>query len=406
MRKTIFFILIAGSLSAHASNGRLMAAAGNDQVPSKTIAVPVPAGEFEHKPVSFSWALDPTAGLEAQAPFVAESREFWTQVDSSQLARGFSINTTAPGALIRVSPIGSAAAASSETMSIGRNGTPIDKSQSFAHTASTDQLKQAGMNVSNGTAVVQLNPGLGKGQFTLAMKKANGRYLVHVYEPNSPYALSANASRTNLLAGGQLDVNARLGTQETALTGTQVSGLLVAPDGQSFDMSFSVGKDGIARSSAPLPVQASSQPGLWEVQVFAGGVAADGSVQRDARTAISVTQPTASLEGGYDFDAQSLHFTLPVQVAAEGRYELRGTLYATGSNGLASPVSEAHSAAWFTPGQHPLELGFDRTHVPAGYGAPFELRNVELTDQTRMGKLETRELAVRAGGSVADRNRE
>ena len=154
-------------------------------------------------------------------------------------------------------------------------------------------------------------------------------------------------------------------------------------------------EDGKARLQ--IPDDAGSEPGLWEVQLSAGAYADGTSVQRDARTAVEVTRPTAKLGGGYAFNAAAVRFDLPVQVAATGRYEVRGTLFATGPDGVSRPVSQAHMANWLKPGRRNLALSFGRVNVPMGYGAPYELRFLELKDQTRMGTLDTRELALREG---------
>ena len=82
----------------------LLPPGSRDQAPSRLVSAPAPAGDFERKPVSFAWALDPWAELEAPAPFVAESREYWALAEASEMQAGLSIDTTAPGALIRVSP--------------------------------------------------------------------------------------------------------------------------------------------------------------------------------------------------------------------------------------------------------------------------------------------------------------
>jgi hypothetical protein len=42
-----------------------------------------------------------------------------------------------------------------------------------------------------------------------------------------------------------------------------------------------------------------------------------------------------------------------------------------------------------------LVLDFEQAHLPAGYGAPFEVRQLELHDQTRMMPLEVRARALR-----------
>jgi len=139
--------------------------------------------------------------------------------------------------------------------------------------------------------------------------------------------------------------------------------------------------------------------------VFAGASENGTNIQRDTRTAFAVAQPTARMTGQYQFDAFSLRVTLPLQIGAPGRYGVGGTLYATAPDGIAHPIAVAQSAAWFEPGEHALTLAFDRASLPLGYHAPFELRYVELKDQTRQAQLETRELALREGSiarSIAD----
>lgn len=395
MKKNLLFCLMSLALAASAQAGNLLAPGSADQSPSKLVAAPVPAGQFERQPLSFAWALDPQAEVAAPSPFLAESREFWALAEGSELKRGFGIQTTAPGAVIRISPAAGNAAVDPGEIRVMKNGRLIPEPQSFQRKANTQQLQQAGMDVPNGTAIVQLAGTHGEGRFQVLLPKASGRYLVHVYEPESPYVLKAQAARSRLIAGDTLEVAAVMQRGQAKLAGGRVEGELVSPSGRSYPLAFSNGKARLA-----VPVEAGDEPGLWEVQLFAGQVIAGAPVQRDARTAIEIAKPTARLAGGYGFDAAALHFELPLQVAAEGRYELRGTLYATARDGVSRPVSQAHAANWLQPGQRSLGLAFDRSHVPAGYGAPFELRFLELKDQTRMGTLDTRELAARESGTT------
>lgn len=387
MNKTLLFCLISASFTAQAAT--LLPARGNDQSATRVVTAKLPAGDFERKPLSFNWQLDPAAELAAPAPFMAESREYWAQVDAAELNRGYDIDTTAAGAVIRISPAKGAAPVAMDKVQLLRNGRAIAQPESFQRQTTAKQMQDAGMDIADGSAVLQLAAGNGQGRFQIKLAKASGRYLVHVFEPNSSYTLKAQASRNTLLAGDTLEVSANLGNGQKALGG-QMDGVLVSPTGRTVNLTFAAGK-----ARVQVPVDAASEPGLWEVQLFAGTVDKGASIQRDARTAIAIAQPTARLAGSYQFDAAALTFSLPVQVGASGRYELRGTLYATSSDGIARPVSQSHGAAWLEPGNRSLSLSFDRSHVPLGYRAPFELRNVELNDQTRMGKLETRELAAR-----------
>lgn len=395
MNKNLLFCLMSLALATSAQAGNLLAPASVDQSPSKLMAAPVPAGEFERQPLSFAWALDPQTELAAPAPYRAESREFWAVADASELKRGFGIQTTAPGAVIRISPAAGNAAVDPGEVRVMKNGRLIPEPQSFQRKANTSQLQQAGMDVPDGSAIVQLADTHGQGRFQVVLPKAGGRYVVHVYEPESPYVLKAQAARSQLLAGDTLEVAAVMHRGVAKLGGGRIEGELVSPSGQRYPLAFAQGKARLA-----VPVEAGDEPGLWEVQLFAGQVINGASVQRDARTAIEIAKPTARFAGGYGFDASALRFELPLQVAAEGRYELRGTLFATGPDGVSRPVSQAHAANWFKAGERNLGLAFNRGHVPAGYGAPFELRFLELKDQTRMGTLDTRELAVRESGTA------
>ena len=388
MKKTLLFCLMSLAVSAQAAT--LLPPGSRDQSPSRLVSAPAPAGEFERKPVSFAWALDPWAELEAPAPFVAESREYWALAEAAEMQAGLSIDTTAPGALIRVSPAAGSDAVEPGQLRMLRNGKAIAAPESFARRANAAQLKAAGMEVPDGSAIVQLAPEQGKGRFQVQMAQAKGRYLVHVFEPNSEYVLKAQAGRRSVLAGDTLEVSAEMGRGASKLAAGQVGGSLISPSGRSYDLAFRNGK-----AQIEVPDEAGTLPGLWEVHLSAGSFDQGASIQRDARTAVEVTRPTARLGGGYRFDAAAMRFDLPVQVAAPGRYELRGTLYATGPDGVPRPVAQAHAANWFEAGQKQLSLAFGRGNVPSGFGAPYELRFVELKDQARMGTLETRELAVR-----------
>lgn len=392
MNKSLLFCLMSLAFSAQA--GTLLPAGPADQSPTRLQAAPLPAGEFERKPVSFAWALDPQAGVEAQAPFVAESREFWAVAEASEMQAGLAIDTTAAGAVIRISPAEGGRAVDPDRVRMLKNGRLIAEPQTFQRKTNAAQLKAAGMDVPDGSVVVQLAKEQGQGRFQVQLADAKGRYLVHVFEPESPFVLKAQAGRRSVLAGDTLEVAAAMqrGDAKVAMAGNQVAGVLVSPSGRSYDLVFSGGK-----AQMQVPDDAGSEPGLWEVQLSAGTYADGASVQRDASTAVEVTRPTAKLGGGYAFNAAAVRFDLSVQVAAPGRYEVRGTLYATGPDGVSRAVSQAHMANWLQPGKRQLALSFGRVNVPMGYGAPYELRFLELKDQTRMGTLDTRELALREG---------
>lgn len=380
--------LVAFSGAASAAQP-LLPAGGKDQVPSKLAALPAPSMQVERAPVAFSWKLDPAAAVYDAAPAVAESREYWQTVEGAELQRGVALKLSAPGSLIRISPAADARGLATDALKLQGARGPAK----LERLLDERQLKAAGMEVGTGTVMAKLAPEAGAGSFTLSASEARGRYVVHVFEPASTDVLSARIDRDRALAGGdiRLDVDFARAGRKVAANG---EALLVSPDGRSWPVRLASSGNGLG-ASVRLPKVATDAPGLWELQVFTD---ADG-IQRDARTAFSVAQPTARFGGQYDFDAAKLQMALPVEAASAGRYEARGLLYATAPDGTLRPVSQAHSAAWFERGDGTLTLAFDRSHLPQGYGAPFEVRQLELLDQSRLAPLEKRARAGRIDGA-------
>ena len=383
MRLSIAIALALLSFSATAAQP-LRTAGAKDQAPSRLVALPAPSAQIERAPVSFSWKLDPAQALVAPTPYVAQSREYWQTVDAAELDRGLQLKMSAPGSLIRISPTQGARALRSEELQ-------INDSQGAAkvqNIASAKQLVDAGMDVQTGTVIAKLGDQEGADTYTVRVPKAQGQYLVHVFEPQSSDILRAGADRSHALAGSSLrfDVDfSRAGKLSSAL---KADAMLVAPDGRSWPVALASNGSGLS-ANVKLPANVGTAPGLWELQVFAN---ADG-IQRDARTSFAVAAPTARFNGLFAFNAKTMRMALPVQTGSTGRYEARGTLFATAADGVMRPVSEAHSAAWMKRGNGMLVLQFDRAHLPQGYGAPFEVRQLELNDQSRMAPLESRERA-------------
>ncbi|WP_256776635.1 MULTISPECIES: DUF4785 family protein [unclassified Stenotrophomonas] len=376
----------------------LLPARSSDQVAPRVETAPLSGDAIERAPVTFAWALDPTQALAAPAPFVASSRSYWEMVDAATLQRGLDLPLTAPDAVIQVSPVQGARALAPEQWEVRDPAgvLAVDK------VVDAQQLRAAGMRVGQGSAMVRTGSSAAVGNYRLQSAQAQGRYVVQVLEPNSTVALQLQADRQQVLAGGSVALTARLlddGGSAALATGRAAAralpaggeALLVAPDGRSWPVPLVAGKDGL-RARVTIPQDIGRVQGLWELQAF---VSANG-VQRDAKVAFAVAQPTARFSGQVAVDSARRAVSLPLQIGAQGRYEARGTLYATGPDGQLHPVAQAHSAAWFDKvGSAQLQLPFASVALPRGYAAPFELRDLQLQDQGRMAPIESRAVAVK-----------
>ena len=373
----------------------LPALSAGDRTSSGVVSAPLPPGQFERAPVQFAWALDPSDAVNAPAVEVMESRSFWRTVDAAELQRGVELQLSAPGAVVQLSPGAGARALPAQSLKVRDAANQLMSTRQF----DSAQLQQAGMAVTPGTNLLKLESG-DIGSYRVQAADGQGQYVLQVLEPNSPVVLRARTDRHVALAGSRINLQVDMDGEQTAPSSLAKrllaaplagQGLLVAPDGRTWEVPLQAARGGGLTTNVALPEQGSDTPGLWELQVFTE----QGGIARDTRLAFAVARPTARIAGA--ISAASLgDVRFPLQLGAPGRYEVRATLFATGSDGVLRPVAQGHSAAWFTKaGSGQLGLSFADVALPAGYGAPFELREVELHDQTRMAPIERRARALR-----------
>lgn len=366
-----------------------------DRIADGVVAAPLPPGQFEREPVQFAWALDPSDAVSAPMVEVMESRSFWRTVEAAELQRGVEVELSAPGAVIQLSPAAGARALPAQSLKVRDAANRVMDTRQFE----SAQLQQAGMAVAPGTQLLKLESG-DIGRYRLQAADGQGRYVLQVLEPNSPVVLRARTDRAVAFAGSRISLQVDMdGAQSAAASLAQRlaraplvgQGLLVAPDGRTWDVPLQAGRGGGLSSTVALPAEGSDAPGLWELQLFAE----QGGIARDTRLAFAVSRPTARIAGSIRA-ANLADLRFPLQVGAPGRYEVRATLFATGTDGQLRPVAQGHSAAWFNAaGAGQLRLSFAGVALPAGYGAPYELREVELHDQSRMAPIERRARALR-----------
>ena len=412
--RPLMLALLAGALplSAFAATQTLLPPQAGDLVPtlvharmasptaavSSRLAPAAPQVHVERQPIQVSWALNSTEALQATPPPVQrESREYWREVSDIELQRGVELSTTAPGAIIRLSPGKGGARIQPADLKLQIDGKRFDGNTAARHVADTAQLQAAGMAATDASTALQLRPELGAGRTTVQASKARGRYVVYVYEPQSPLVVEAQASRPELLLGGSLQVslNLRDGAQQRTLK--EATGVLHSPDGDTTPVSFQRQPDGSFVATAS-PVHQANIPGLWEVQSTVTGTDANGrEVRRNVNTAFAVAVPDARFIGGVEprkAGDGGIDIMLGVDVQSGSRYAVSGVLYGHGANGQAVPVAYAQSAAWLETGSGELRLHFDPASLH-GVAGPYELRDLRLQDQAAVSLVERRATALR-----------
>ncbi|HPF73904.1 MAG TPA: DUF4785 family protein [Xanthomonadaceae bacterium] len=347
----------------------------------------------DQQPVSFSWAIEADTKLTPAKPFVSDSREFWTNVDALDLAKGFRFQTTAPGAVIRISPttsVGSKAAIAPGDISLAIDGRQLPAT-ALTRTATSAQLKAAGLDFAEGTLAFRIDPAEGSGRVALTAKLAAGDYLIHVTEPESATVAKLSAISDTAFTGGDQEARLQLFDGANALPIKRMNGILTAPDGRAFDVDFHTDGKGQALADFALPAKASDVPGLWELHAFVAAEQNGELVMRDVKSAFAVVAPIGRLGSSMQMhdSAQALSFDVPVKAAMGSRFEVRAVLYGTDVDGKQVPLAIGHAADWIDAGNGSVKLSFDHGLLK-GANAPFELRQVELYDQSRLAKQEAR----------------
>ena len=402
MTRSILFLTLL-SLTSGAAAGQLLPAGSQDLVPQRLSATqPKAVRALPSEELHYAWALEADASLSTTAPHTAESREFWADHDSADWQSGIRIHTTQPGALVRISPIGTQRSALQPSeLIVERDGRRYGNASALSSVASASDLADGAAPFPEGTTAFRLNASLGAGAFTLQAPMADGRYLIHVFEPDSNAVLKLQSGRDAQLAGDALTIRAQFEESGRTTQLDRLVGVLTAPDGRSVDLAFDRQRDGSYLASVPAPTAADvGGPVPWEVHAFG----AKGEVLRDAKTAVGITNPVARLSGSVEHLPVRAHgnnvvLRFGVEAASAGRYQLTGTLWGTNATGQLVPVATAQSAKMLN-GNDGIELQFlDAVIGPAAVRAPYELRDLRLQNQADMGLLERRELAWRSDTS-------
>lgn len=370
--------------------------AGDLRVP-QTMHAPTGIESVSRDAVTYSRAVRRGESLHlSTTEIVSRSREYFLEVSGEELSRGVAIHSHGPGALIRINPAGAAKGAilGLEELQIqAPDGRSFRSADAASLLVSAEELREAAP-FPEGTVAFRLADELGPGQFVLSRKAsaATERWVIHVLDAGSPVEMTLRTAKADHFVGESLRVEAGLLGEQFDRVNT--TGFITSPSGEVFDLRFDPNAQGGLAATLEIPRVEEWAPGLWEVHAFTEASLEDRLVLRNLRTAFNVVWPTARLDGvvrNYSNLESSGDrvYSLGVEVASDGRYEIRGVLY-TRLGGDWEPVAIAHGADWMNAGNGQLELRFERRAIGDATG-PFQLRAVELRDQSRLSVLERRE---------------
>ncbi len=360
------------------------------------------------EPVQFSW---PVSGkLTAPDPFTAESRQYWKTVTARELRDGVTVHTHARGALIRISPVtegtdtDALVAIEPSRLEIrSRDGVHFSAGTAMQQIATAEQLTQAGAPFPELSSAFQLAERVGSGPIVIRAtdlpEDSSSQWILHIFEPTSSVVATARVAQDAYIAGQTVTARVALVDTDRPLQSSHIRVSLVSPAGQALPVRTVRDASGAVIATATLPIDASSARGLWEIHATATDTVDGKTVVRDVRTAFAAASRTARLGHVATISrARGVEITLPIDVGAAGRYELRGVMCVQHSGEEAEPVAVAHAASWLGTGTGELTL-----HFPADLlanvapGGRLQLRDLRLIDSGRTALLHRQQLALDLG---------
>ncbi|KEQ19453.1 DUF4785 domain-containing protein [Endozoicomonas numazuensis] len=383
----------------------------------------------EQKDIHFSFAESGEVWQNNQSAEVAlESNEYWFQISGAELKSGIDLDISEPEPLVRFSSL----TLPDARQSLGGNQTglpsiqpglvskqpglseiPRPQGSRRANAINPDQLEifregevqpmnAAKLNMINETQLasdsifqrsgaMKLNASIGTGRFKMRTRQSlrdSDQYLINIKEKGSQKKLHMSAPRLSLLSGEAITFGAQMKDRHRVLSGADYQAYVVSPDGETSWVKLREGKKGQWQVDMPSRFGHTRPGELHELYIDAYAPEGNNQLRRSGKIAFSVATPTAQLE---DIKLVMEDDTLAdsmINVASEGRYELRATLYGTDENGEMRSIMRSHSAYWLTPGLQQVALKLDqKIFENSGLSAPFALKSFELIDQSQLGVL-------------------
>lgn len=337
--------------------------------------------------VSFSYKLATHSELDFNTtPYTQTSRQYWLDSSSDKLQRGVKLPVTGGSTIIRISPLtnNKSLQLTADMIELQNNGA-LAKPNVFAD---SEALKATGAPFSDQSIALKVEAT--QGQINLKVKDIAGEvpFVIHVFEPKSPMSLNLNATKATFGVNEAVEVVADLRQFDKSVP-AEIKGYINRPDGSVLgELAFSMNEKGNYTAKLPLNQSFGLAQGLWEVHTFAKGQFNGSEVLRDAQTSFAVNLNSAKFNGQLKQQANSID--IGVSVGAGGRYEVRGVLMGTDKNGDLKPFAMTMTANWLEKGAQNIKLDIDQKLVAeSGLSAPFQLKNVQLMNQSHLAPVQT-----------------
>lgn len=321
--------------------------------------------QLSHEALQADWTISNTFTLDEARSNRQTSYGYTKRVTSAQLNAGVKITTTAPGAVIRISPL-------QKNQAVPTLHITTPKKQVLGLKEASSLYSQNGaldesIDTSTHQTITQINPQLGAGEFTLqstailklqgAKAQTNAAYMVHVLDKYSADYMQIETNATHYHHGDTVITTLSFG--EVPHEASDISAFIVGPQGQKIPLEFTKEGSNTFTARTVLTSEVNDKGENWHVEADVICGAGHSLFRRSGHTAFSYSIPSARLVRIQKSAVKPLTFVASIEVATASRYVLQSVLFEKNGAGAPLPLKMVQKAQWLEPGIQQVEFSIE-----------------------------------------------
>lgn len=292
-----------------------------------------------------------------------KSYSYKERISLEQLRKGIVITTTAPGAVVRITPL------QNKLIPQLKIKTPENQLLSLQDASalySQDEPFGDKLLSVKHLTMLQIKPELGFGKFILKSEVNSPQdadsYLINVYDKFSPIYMEVGTDSLHYQHGDKVTATITMVDNYIDYDADEIEASLIGPSGQNIPLNISKIKNNQFEATAVITSEVNDHGENWYLEANVTPEYGQESVRRNGHAAFSYSIPSASLLNVKKISSKPLTFVATLDVATASRYALQSVLYRKNNKGEAVPVETSQRAQWLEVGKQVIQFTFDNSH--------------------------------------------
>lgn len=313
--------------------------------------------QLSHETLKDSWPIEMTA-LQGSPSNTQQSYSYRKKVSAKQLQKGVAITTSAPNAVIRITPLQDQSMPQLQLITANKKQYSLKEASSLHQENANfdDSLKTA-----THQSILQLKPELGFGVFSIKTDETSdsGNFLISVFDKYSPAFLEITSDAMHYQYGDKVTATISLKNDVTNYDTQDVNAFLLGPQKQVIPMQLTEISPNVFKAEAVITSESNDRGENWYVEADVTGDVSGVFIRRNGHAGFSYSIPSASLLTVEKTSSKPLAFSVKTEVASASRYALQSVLFRKNDTGEITPLETTQTALWLEPGIQEIQFTFD-----------------------------------------------